>query len=73
MRAPRLSSLLSFPSRAVVTPVRPAVRAAVSTVEEVQQRTCEEQEIRQDPEEVGGVLGHKEESSDDQEANQHEA
>jgi hypothetical protein len=49
------------------------VRAAVSTVEEVQQRTREEQEVRQDPEEVGGVLGHKEESSDDQEGNQHEA
>jgi hypothetical protein len=49
------------------------MRATVSTVEGVQQWTREEQEVRQDPEEVGGVLGHEEESTDDQEGNQHEA
>jgi len=45
----------------------------MTTVEEVQQRTREEQEVRQDPEEVGGVFGHEEEAGDEQEANQHEA
>ena len=40
--------------------------SAMPTVEEVQQRTREHQQPRQDPERMCGVLGHDEESGDDQ-------
>jgi hypothetical protein len=36
----------------------------VASVEEVHERTCQQQQVRQHAEDVGGVLGDQEESHD---------
>jgi hypothetical protein len=46
--------------------------STMPTVQEVQERAREEQQPRENPENVGGVLGHDEEPGDDQEGEQHQ-
>jgi hypothetical protein len=65
-----MSSVVSF-RRAGTSPV-PAVSSAVPAVQEVEQRTREDQQPRQDPEDVGPVLAHEEKRGDDQEGEEHQ-
>jgi len=50
----------------------PAVSPAVPAVQEVKQRTREEQQPGQDPKNVGPVLAHEEKRGDDQEGEEHQ-
>jgi hypothetical protein len=68
-----MSSVLSlWWAGASAVPAVPAVASTVPTVQEVQERAREEQQPRENPEDVGGVLGHDEEPGDDQEGEQHQ-
>jgi hypothetical protein len=50
----------------------PAVSSAVPAVQEVEQRTREDQQPRQDPEDVGSVLAHDEKRGDAQKGDEHQ-
>jgi hypothetical protein len=50
----------------------PAMAAPVSTVEPVQERTGEQQQIREDAEHVSGMLRDDEEGRDPEKGQQHE-
>jgi hypothetical protein len=65
-----MSSVVSF--RRAGTSAVSAVSSAVPAVQEVEQRTREDQQPRQHPEDVGPVLAHEEKRGDDQEGEEHQ-